>query len=179
VAERESSERYVSERAVAVYVYVSERAPPGVTVSDECVAVSVSERVYESRRSPMLSSSSFHVPVCVVGDVSAAPERESSLRESAERPNTSSSVVNGVSLVPSDDAPRRGRVPTKRRPSPMRRSARRGAGGAVLANSRSRSVSDVVRRMEELRLGAITRVSPGYRYDADVAESALSSMTRG
>jgi hypothetical protein len=33
--------------------------------------------------------------------------------------------------------------------------------------------------MEELRLGAITRVSPGYRYDADVAESALSSMTRG
>jgi hypothetical protein len=169
VAERESSERYVSERA-----------PPGVTVSDECVAVSVSERVYESRRSPMLSSSSFHVPVCVVGDVSAAPERESSLRESAERiPNTSSSVVSGVSLVPSDDASRSGRVPTKRRPSPMRRSARRGAGGAVLANSRSRSVSDVVHRMEELRLGAITRVSPGYRCDADVAESALSSMTRG
>lgn len=43
-------------------------------------------------------------------------------------------------------------------------------------NSSSRSVSDVVRLREELRLGPITRGSPGYRYPS--LETAPSSVAR-
>jgi hypothetical protein len=76
---------------------------------------------------------------------------------------TSRRSVGPLETVTGEPSPPRGVAPTSDSPKPRPGRLSR-ARRTALVNSASRSVIEVVRRKELLRLGAITRGSPGYRY---------------